>query len=87
LDAALTANGIDHDVKEYSQAGHGFLNDHLNGTEKLPPMMSIMARLLPGTGYDEAAAHDARARIIAFFDTHLKAGVPPAAEDVAGTSL
>jgi carboxymethylenebutenolidase len=28
LDQALEAHGIDHDVKEYPDAGHDFLNDH-----------------------------------------------------------
>lgn len=27
LDRALTANGVEHDVKEYPGAGHAFLND------------------------------------------------------------
>lgn len=37
-----------------------------------------MARLVPGMGYDEAAAQDARARILALFSAHLAAS-PPAA--------
>ena len=28
LERALTANGVDHDVKEYPDVGHSFLNDH-----------------------------------------------------------
>jgi carboxymethylenebutenolidase len=28
LEPALTAGGIDHDIKVYPGAGHGFLNDH-----------------------------------------------------------
>ena len=28
LERALSAAGVDHDVKEYSDAGHGFLNNH-----------------------------------------------------------
>jgi carboxymethylenebutenolidase len=28
LEAALTAVGVDYDVKEYAEAGHAFLNDH-----------------------------------------------------------
>ena len=28
LERALTANGIEHDVKEYPDAGHSFLNNH-----------------------------------------------------------
>jgi carboxymethylenebutenolidase len=89
LDAALTANGVEHDVKEYPSAGHGFLNDHVNTSEKLSPMMSVMAKLMPGAGYDAEAALDARRRILAFFDTHLKAGpaAPSAGDDIGGTSL
>jgi carboxymethylenebutenolidase len=28
LERALATNGVDHDVKEYPDAGHSFLNDH-----------------------------------------------------------
>lgn len=28
LERALTALGIDHDIKVYPAAGHGFINDH-----------------------------------------------------------
>ncbi len=28
LERALTANGVDHDIKVYPDAGHGFLNKH-----------------------------------------------------------
>jgi dienelactone hydrolase len=31
-----------------------------------------MGRLSPGVGYNEEAARDARSRIVAFFDAHLK---------------
>ena len=86
LEAALSANGIEHNVKEYPDAGHGFLNDHVNTSEKLSPMMSIVAKLLPGAGYDEDAARDARGRILAFFDTHLRASVPPSATDAGAAS-
>jgi carboxymethylenebutenolidase len=71
LDQALTAVGVAHDVKEYPQAGHGFLNDHRGAGGKTPAMYSVTARLIPGIGYDEAAARDARRRIAAFFREHL----------------
>jgi carboxymethylenebutenolidase len=72
LDQALTTVGVAHDVKEYPEAGHGFLNDHRGaGGEGTPRMYSVMARLMPGIGYDEAAAQDARQRIVAFFREHL----------------
>jgi dienelactone hydrolase len=34
-------------------------------------MYTVMARLIPGIGYDEAAAQDARSRIVAFFREHV----------------
>lgn len=64
LERALTAAGVAHDVKEYPDAGHSFLNNHQNLLFK---MMKVV-----GIGYHEPSAQDARRRIIAFFDTHLK---------------
>ncbi len=63
LERALTAAGVDHDVKEYPQAGHSFLNDH----------QSVMFKVLKiaGIGYHEPSARDARRRITAFFGAHL----------------
>jgi carboxymethylenebutenolidase len=60
---------IDHDVKEYPDAGHGFLNDHRD--ERIPPMFALMARFIGGAEYHEPSAEDARRRIIAFFGRHL----------------
>jgi len=71
LEQALTAVGVDHDVKEYPEAGHAFLNDHEGAGEKVPLLFAVMARLAPGMGYNEAAARDARRRILVFFGTHL----------------
>ena len=70
LDRVLTAVGVEHDVKEYPGAGHGFLNDHEGAGDKLPAVIAIMARF-SGMGYNEAATQDARRRIAAFFDAHL----------------
>jgi dienelactone hydrolase len=39
----------------------------------MPLLFAVSARLSPGLGYHEASAQDARRRIIAFFDAHLKA--------------
>lgn len=64
LERILTAAGIAHDVKEYPDAGHAFLNDHRNVLFK---MMRVM-----GIGYHQPSAQDARRRIVAFFNTHLK---------------
>jgi carboxymethylenebutenolidase len=73
LEKALTAAAVEHDVKEYPQAGHGFLNDHEGAGDKAPVLFAVMGRLI-GTGYQEASAHDARQRILAFFSTHLRPG-------------
>jgi len=71
LDRALTAAGVDHDVKEYPDAGHEFLNDHEGAGDKAPILFAVLGRLTPGAGYHEASAQDARRRILAFFNTHL----------------
>ncbi len=64
LDRVLTAVGVAHDVKEYPEAGHSFLNDH----------QSVLFRMLKvvGISYHDPSAQDARRRIIAFFNAHLK---------------
>jgi carboxymethylenebutenolidase len=68
LAAALEANHVANDVKEYEGAGHGFLNRHDGGAGVL---IAVMGPLV-GLGYDEAAASDARRRIVDFFDRYLK---------------
>ncbi len=72
LERALTAVGVAHDVKEYPDAGHAFLNDHDSVHDEVPLMFAVLGKLTPGAGYHEASAQDARRRIVAFFDTHLK---------------
>lgn len=64
LEAALDGAGVAHDVKEYPDAGHSFLNDHGS-------VLFAVSGFLMGGGYEEAAAEDARRRISAFFRTHL----------------
>jgi carboxymethylenebutenolidase len=64
LERVLTAVGVAHDVKEYPDAGHSFLNDHHN-------LLFRMLKVI-GIGYHEASAQDARSRIVSFFNTHLK---------------
>jgi carboxymethylenebutenolidase len=66
LERALESIGVDHDVKEYPDAGHSFLNDHDN------VLFTVLGKLIGG-GYDDASAADARDRIVAFFDRHLRA--------------
>ncbi len=70
MQAALRRFGVPHDVKEYPGVGHGFMNDH-------PPedgnwVFSLLS-WVSNTRYDASATQDARARIIDFFDAHLKA--------------
>jgi carboxymethylenebutenolidase len=74
LEEALTSVQVPHDVKEYPQARHGFLNDHRAGAAEGPALLAIMAKLMPGVGYNEAAAADARQRILRFFRTYLGEG-------------
>ena len=83
LEAGLSAVGVDHDVKEYRDAGHGFLNDHDGAGDRAPLSLALMARLVPGQGYDEAAAADARQRISSFLHRHLDGG-PERAGGTAG---
>ena len=72
LEKVLTDVGVDHDVKEYAEAGHEFLNDHEGAGDKAPAVFAVMGKLMPGNGFHEASAQDARRRIIAFFNTYLK---------------
>ena len=72
LAAALTEKGIPHDVKEYPQAGHSFLEQFPVGP--LAPVLRVA-----GMGYEAASADDAWRRIRAFFDEHLAAGERPEA--------
>ena len=68
LEAVLTAAGIDHDIKVYPEAGHGFLNEH--DPDDLSQLDLVIAKLA-AAGYHEPSARDARARIIAFLRAHL----------------
>jgi carboxymethylenebutenolidase len=69
LTTALTANGVEHDVREYPAAGHSFLNDH--DPAEAPVLMRVVAKLM-GSAFHEESAVDARGRIVRFFDDHLK---------------
>ncbi|MFC6696842.1 dienelactone hydrolase family protein [Nocardioides daphniae] len=69
LEELLTAYDVPHDVKIYPGVGHGFMNDHAPRDQTL--LLRFLARV-SGTRYDEAATVDARRRIVAFFDEHLR---------------
>jgi len=79
LEEALQRLGVDHDIKEYPDAEHGFLNDHKGAGDRIPLIFLVMAKFTGGADYHEPSAIDARARIVAFFDRHLKpaTGSPP----------
>jgi carboxymethylenebutenolidase len=68
LERVLSANGIDHDVKVYPDAGHGFLNDHPRSET---PWWALIMGALSRTAFHEPSARHARQRILAFFAEHL----------------
>jgi carboxymethylenebutenolidase len=65
LEQALERALIPHDVKEYPDAGHSFMNNKQSFWFKMLRYQNI--------GFNESAAMDARERIVAFFHTHLGA--------------
>lgn len=67
LRTALTTAGVEHDVVEYEDAGHSFLNRH-----DLGPGLAVLERI-GGFSYHEPSAEDAWRRILQSFDTHLRA--------------
>jgi carboxymethylenebutenolidase len=71
LEQALDALGVDHDVKEYPDAGHAFLNDHEGAGDRTPFIFVVMGTFAGPAGYHEPSASDARRRIVAFFNRHL----------------
>lgn len=69
LTASLDRIGVPHDVKEYPDAGHSFLNDEESGPRFLRP---ILRRVL-GAGPNPDATADAWGRIEDFFAEQLRA--------------
>lgn len=69
LEDLLSAHQIDHDIKVYPDAGHGFMNDH---DPSEIPLWAMVSGKLASTDYHEPSARDAGGRIIAFFDAHLQ---------------
>ena len=63
LKGALERNKIEHDVKEYPDAGHSFLDEHKG-------LLGVLGVVI-GASYKEKDAADARGRIRAFFARHL----------------
>jgi carboxymethylenebutenolidase len=66
LEAALTAAGVEHDVKEYPDAGHSFMNRSEPPAWMRPLTTSLHA------GYVDTAAADAWDRISRLFDSALR---------------
>ena len=66
LEVALSSAGVVHDVKEYPDAGHSFLN-RFNAGPLLTPLMHVA-----GLGYHHPSAEDAWRRILGFFEEHLR---------------
>jgi carboxymethylenebutenolidase len=65
LEAALTALGVDHDIRTYPNAGHSFMNE-IGGF-----LGWIGWRMPMHAAYHEPSAEDAWARMLAFFGRHL----------------
>jgi carboxymethylenebutenolidase len=68
MEVALTKRGIAHDIKEYPDANHAFMNPGPAGPKLMRPIMQKVAGFRPVP--DDAA--DAWARIDAFFTEHLR---------------
>lgn len=66
LEAGLERARVPHDVKEYPEAGHSFLDETLPGPAPLRPLLRVM-----GAGPSPVDAADAWERIEAFFAEHL----------------
>jgi carboxymethylenebutenolidase len=64
LEQALAANGVEHDVKEYPNAGHAFMTTHTG-------KWGFVDRV-PGLGYVADAHDDAWDRVFEFFGRHLR---------------
>jgi carboxymethylenebutenolidase len=63
-------------VKEYSSAGHAFLNDRVGAGDHTPALFAVLGPIM-NNRYEPEAAADARGRILAFFDRHLSQGAAP----------
>ncbi|HWF56388.1 MAG TPA: dienelactone hydrolase family protein [Solirubrobacteraceae bacterium] len=70
LEQALEALGVEHDVKEYPDAGHSFMNRINTG-----PLVSPVQRFA-GFDYHHPSAEDSWQRILRFYDHHLADGRP-----------
>ncbi len=67
LEQALSELDIPHDVKEYPEAGHSFMN-RINLGPLMNPVLHFTA-----FNYHHPSAEDSWQRILTFFDTYLRA--------------
>ena len=67
LERALTELRIEHDVKEYPDAGHSFLN-RINAGPILGTVLAVTR-----FNHHHSSAEDAWRRILSFFERHLRA--------------
>jgi carboxymethylenebutenolidase len=70
LESALENAGVDHDVKEYPDTDHAFMNDH--SEDEIPFLINVVSILFGGGEYHPESTRDARKRILSFFARHLK---------------
>lgn len=66
LEQALTQLDVEHDVKEYADSGHSFMN-RINVGPLFAPVVKFV-----GVNYVHADAEDAWRRILQFFETRLR---------------
>ncbi len=71
LGETLAAVGVPHDVKEYPDAGHGFMHDYEGAGDGGSRLVPFLADRTGFWGYHEPSTEDARRRIVAFFAEHL----------------
>lgn len=65
LESVLAKGFVDHDVKEYPEVGHSFMNK-----SGIPAPFTVV-ETVAGFAYSEPEAEDAWRRTFAFFDKHL----------------
>ena len=68
ISSVLDSHGIPYDMKVYPDAGHSFMNNHVDS--EVPKWAVIMGKL-SNSDYHEPSAMDARRRIADFFAEHL----------------
>jgi carboxymethylenebutenolidase len=66
LERALSTAGVDHDGKEYPDAGHAFLSHHDRADV---PLLFVVMGKISGAKYHEPSAQDTRRRIVSFFNS------------------